>query len=234
MEHDYYLKIKDLPAGEKPRERLLKYGGSHLSNSELLAIILSKGTRNMNVVDMSKHLLSNYNLMELSRENISELRKIKGIGSAKACQIAACFELGRRLGSFREEQKATVTCAEEVYNRLSPKLKSLKQENLVALYLDTRKRILKEEIIFVGTLDVSIVHPREILKSAIKESASAIIISHNHPSGNSAPSDEDIKITGQMIDAAELVGIPLLDHVIIGDENYTSLRSSDELRSRFK
>ena len=229
-----YLTIKEFPSGEKPRERLEKGSPLSLSNSELMAIILSKGTRELNVLDLSKHILSLYNLTELSQENIAGLRKIKGIGLAKACQIVACFELGRRLESFPHEQKISITCAEEVYKLLSPKMKNQKKENLTVLLLDTRKHILKEEIIFIGTLDASIIHPREILKSAIKESASAIIIVHNHPSGDPSPSDEDIRVTKQLIEASELVGIPILDHVIIGSESYISLKTADGLRGSFR
>jgi DNA repair protein RadC len=218
------MKIYDFPQEERPRERLLKHNASALSNSELLAIILGIGTREKNVLELSKEILSIHDLEKLSDESVASIKKIPGIGLAKACQIVACFELGRRVTSYTKETMPLVTCPEDVCRILAAKLRLQKKEHLIGLFLDTRKRLIKEETIFIGTLDSSIIHPREILKAAIKESAAAIIIVHNHPSGDSRPSDEDIEITRQITKAAELVGIPLLDHVIIGENNYTSLR----------
>ncbi len=231
--NSYNLRIKDFPSEEKPRERLVKYNASALSNSELLAIILGKGTKDKNVLELSKEILSRYSLKELSQENVTSLSNIHGVGSAKACQIIACFELGRRLASYTENSKPMISCAEDVFNLLNPKLKILKKEHLIGLFLDTRKRLIKEEVVSIGTLDSSIVHPREIFKSAIKESAAAIIIVHNHPSGESKPSDEDIEITKRIINAGEMVGIPLLDHVVIGEDKYTSMRNMKELTEVF-
>ncbi|MBN2367963.1 DNA repair protein RadC [Candidatus Woesearchaeota archaeon] len=229
----YVLKIRDFPTEERPRERLMEKGPAVLSNSELMAIILGKGTRQMNVLEMSKGILSRYDLRRLSEENVSSLCSIHGLGSAKACQIVACFELGRRLTSSSSEPKAMISCAEDVFRLLHPGMRLKKREHLIGLFLNTRKRVMKQEILSIGTLDASTIHPREILKPAIKESAAAIIIAHNHPSGDPGPSREDIDITKQIIRASKLIGIPLLDHIIIGDNCYVSLRESSDLRSLF-
>ncbi len=233
MDNNYKLMIRDFPSEEKPRERLVKYGEPSLSNSELLAIILGKGTKEKNVLELSGEILSQNNLKKLSTQNVVSLSNIKGVGFAKACQIVACFELGRRLASFSEETKPIITCAEDIYKIIHPKLREEKKENFLGVFLDTRKRIIKEETLFIGTLDSSIIHPREILRSAIKESAAALIVVHNHPSGDSSPSNEDIEITKRIINAGEIIGIPLLDHIIIGDNNYVSLRNFKESGNLF-
>ena len=216
--------IKDFPNEEKPRERMHKYGHEALSNSELLALVLCKGTRNKNVVDLCRELLNNYNLNDLPRQDIDKLMNIGGIGLAKACQIVACFEIGRRAVSYFGEEQPTIRCAEDVYNLLYLKLKSLKQEHLIGVYLDTRNKVIKIKTLFIGTLDASVIHPREILKTAIDVSAASIIIAHNHPSGDPSPSKEDKIMTKQVMNAGKIMGIPILDHLIIGDNQYTSLR----------
>lgn len=224
-------KIKDFPVEERPRERLMKYDSSSLSNSELLAIIMGKGTREKNVLDLSTEILTKYDLTKLSQESVNSLNKINGVGIAKACQIVACFELGRRLNSYFKESMPPISCPDDVFKLLNPKLKFKKKEHFIGLFLDTRKRLIKEETMFIGTLDTSVIHPREILKSAIKESASALIIAHNHPSGDPKPSSEDIRITKQIVKAGDIIGIPVLDHVIIGLQEYTSLRDDGEIFS---
>src|SRR3989344_3560925 len=151
------FKIADFPAEEKPRERLAKYFASSLSNSELLAIILGKGTKKKNVVDLSKEIFASYDLKELSKENIKSLCRIKGIGFAKACQIVACFELGRRTAAYQKQASPAITCAEDVFSLLSPFLKAEKKEHFLGLFLDTRKRIVRQETIFIGTLDTSVI-----------------------------------------------------------------------------
>ncbi len=218
------LKIKDIPKEERPRERLRKYNANSLSNSELLAIIVGKGYRNKNALELATHILKENNLQELSQSSVGSLSQVPGIGKAKASQIIACFELGRRLSSFKIDINPEITCAEDVYVLLGPSLELRKREHLVGLFLDTRKKLIKKETIFIGTLDTSIIHPREILKIAIRESSAAIIIVHNHPSGDPSPSQEDIEITQQIVKAGDLVGIPVLDHVIIGSTNFVSLR----------
>ncbi|MEM4397359.1 MAG: DNA repair protein RadC [Candidatus Woesearchaeota archaeon] len=227
------FKIKDLPDDSKPRERLKKYGIKALTNAELLAIILNKGTKERNVLDLSNELLKKNNLKSLADLSLTELQKIKGIGFAKACQILSCFEIAKRFNSIRDEKLIKITNPEDVFSLLASEFKDEKKEHFIALFLDVKKNLIKKEIIFIGTLDTSIIHPREILKSAIKESASAIILSHNHPSGDPMPSNEDIEITKILINACKLISIPLLDHVIIGNKTFFSLRELKELEDLF-
>ncbi len=227
------LRITDMPVDEKPRERLAKYTSKALSNSELMAIILGIGTKKKNAVDLSKEILSKYNLRKLSQANVASLSKINGIGFAKACQIVACFELGRRLAGFNSEEKQIISCAKDVFNVLNPKLRELKQEHFVGLFLDTKKKLIKDETIFIGSLDSTLLHPREILKIAIMESAAAIIVAHNHPTGDPTPSDEDITITRQLSNACKEMAIPLLDHIVIGYDKYVSIREIKEMNDIF-
>jgi len=216
-------KIKDLPISERPRERLLKQGVSALSDAELIAIILRTGTAKENAVELALELLKKFSLKELSRINIAKLEKIFGIGEAKACQIAACFELGRRLALSRNEKMQKISHPKDVVSIISPKLENQKREHLIGIYLNSRRKILKEETIFIGTLDASLIHPREIFKIALDESAAAIILAHNHPSGSLKPSLEDIKITKELMKIGKLFGIKLLDHIIICGKKYFSM-----------
>jgi len=217
-------KIKDFPESERPRERLLKQGVSSLSDSELLAVILRTGTYRENVIELARELLRKFNLKTLSRANISKLQKMFGIGEAKACQIAACFELGRRLFSFKEEKKQRIDKPKDVFRLLSSKLNGLKQEQLIGIYLNSRRKIIKEEVIFSGSLNENIINSREIFSIAINEGAAALILVHNHPSGDPKPSSEDIKITKEIKEAGKLLDIQLLDHIIIGEKNYFSMK----------
>jgi len=218
------MKIKDLSSDERPRERLIEHGPKTLSNAELLAIILRQGSKKENVVELSTRLLRKYNLKSLSRLKITTLKKILGIGEAKACQIVACFELSRRLARFNKEKRIQINSAKDIAKLFIPEMSTLKQEHFVGIYLDSRKRIIKEETIFIGSLNTSVIHPREIFQVALSEGAAAIIVLHNHPSGDPEPSDEDIEITKQLHAAGKILGIELLDHVIIGDKKYYSLR----------
>ena len=212
------MKIKDIPIENQPRERFLKKGTQALSDAELLAVILQKGTRNENVVDLSNKLLKN-GIDNLSMMSLTELQKINGIGIAKAMQIIAIFELNNRNKQNNISNK--VSCAEDVYY-LMEFLKNKKKEYFYGLYLDTRNNVIeKPELITVGILDASIIHPREIFKQAIKKSAKSIILVHNHPSGETSPSQEDIEITTRLKKAGELLDVTLLDHVIIGNGFYS-------------
>src|SRR3989339_494978 len=203
------MKIKDFCKSERPRERLRFYGVNALSNSELLAIILGHGTKKENVLVLANRLLTKYDLGHLSCLSITELKNVFGIGEAKACQIVACFELGRRRGCFNSEEKATINSAKDISKLFLSKMSNLKNENF-----------------FVGTLNASIVHPREIFEIAILEGAAAIIVMHNHPSGDSNPSSEDLEITKQLISCGKILDIEVLDHVIFGNNSYYSLREN--------
>jgi len=218
--HTYKLRIKDLPTTERPRERLIKFGPKALSDAELLAIILRTGNKKENVIDLCRRLLNNYNLKLLLQISLNELKKIEGIKEAKACQLVALFELSRRIMSFNNAKNIKIENPRDAAKLLIPEMSELKQEYFKGLYLDSRNNLIKNETIFIGSLNSSIVHPREIFKIALKESASAIILAHNHPSGDPEPTEEDIQITKKIIKVGKIIGIRVLDHIIIGNKNY--------------
>ena len=220
----HVLKIKDMPLGERPRERLIKSGPKALSDSELLAIILRTGTNGQNAVDLSKELFNVYDIKSLARIRVNRLKQTFGIGQAKACQIIAAFELGKRLSSFSDGRKLKIQTAKDVAKLIMPEMAHLKKEQLRGVYIDSRNKIIKQETIFTGSLNASIIHPREIFAIALAESAAGLILAHNHPSGDPMPSDEDIEATKQIIEAGKILGIEVLDHIIIGNKRYVSLR----------
>jgi DNA repair protein RadC len=215
------MRIKDIIPENRPRERLEREGPAVLTYAELLALILKTGSKNENVIDMSNRLISKYGIDKLSQCSLSELQEINGIGKAKACQIIALFELNKR-NNFSKQTGRQIKTAKDVFEYCFPKLSGTDKEHFMILHLDTHNRVIKDEIVSVGALDSAIVHPREIFKSAIKESAYAIILVHNHPSGDPEPSEEDKTITERLFEAGELLGIKVLDHVIIGKKNYYS------------
>jgi len=222
---EYKVRIKDIPKDERPRERLIKYGTKHLSTPELLAIIMRVGTRKKNAVDFAKELLEKYNLPSLAKSNVVELRKTLGIGDAKACQIIACFELGSRLLTY--ESKPPIKTAQDVADLFMPELQYLKKENLKGVYLDGKNRMIWDETLSVGSLNANIVHPREVFKVALEKSAASIILVHNHPSGDPTPSSDDLELTKRMIEAGKLMDIEVLDHIIIGNGEYVSLKERE-------
>ncbi len=218
------MKIKDFALQEQPRERLAKHGPTTLSNAELLALILRQGSPNKNVLQLSNQLLNRYTLNSLSKAPLSELKRIRSIGPAKASQLLATFELARRLASYQPSTTNPIKSAKDVAQRYQSHLNAIDQEHFLGIYLDTRKRIIKEKLLFIGTLNTTVIHPREIFKPAFEESASSVIIVHNHPSGDPTPSSEDITITKTLTKIGNLLDIPLLDHIILGHKTYTSLR----------
>ncbi|MFH1399283.1 MAG: DNA repair protein RadC [Candidatus Woesearchaeota archaeon] len=215
--------IKELPASERPRERLLRQGAGALSDAELLAIILRTGTRYQNVVLLAQQILAKYNLQALSQAGLGQLKEFKGIDFAKGCQILACFELGRRLAGFSSAKKSQVDTSKDVVKLLMQEMRFLKKENFVALYLDSRNCLIKKEIVSIGGLNSSVVHPREIFNVAISESANSIVLAHNHPSGNPLPSKDDLTVTKKVVEAGRIVGIPVLDHVVFGKNSWVSM-----------
>ena len=219
------MKIKDMPKGGRPRERFLKKGPEALSDAELFAIILRTGPPGENVVDMSNRLIAEYGLDKLFECSLKELQKIKGIGPSKAMQILAMAELGKRYSQARNPVKK-ITCAKDVFNYFQERLRNKKEEHFYALMLNTQNNIIGEQLISKGILDASIIHPREVFKPAIKNSASKIILVHNHPSGDPSPSQEDKEITEKIINAGKDLGINVLDHVIIGRDNYWSWKEN--------
>lgn len=175
-------------------------------------------------MSLAQRLLKYYNLRQLSQLNTSVLRAIYGISDAKACQIAACFEMAKRLASFTEDPCPKIRSSKDVYRLISPRLRDMKKEAFMALYLDTKNHLIREETVSIGSLNVSVVHPREVFRSAVQESAAALILVHNHPSGDPNPSNDDIDITKEMVMAGKLMGIEVLDHIIIGNSSFISLK----------
>ncbi|MEN2985590.1 MAG: DNA repair protein RadC [Thermodesulfovibrionaceae bacterium] len=217
-------KIKSWPKDERPTERLIKFGPESLSDAQLLAIILSTGVNNKTVLEAAIELLDKFGgLKGLGEASISELKSFKGLGIAKVAQIKAAFELGKRvLAETATEQ--IFNSAQTVYNYFFPKLSSLKKEVFITLLLDTKLKLIREVRVSEGILNQALVHPREIFKEAVKESAYALILVHNHPSGDSTPSEQDIEITKKLKKASEILEINLLDHIIIGSGEYFSMK----------
>jgi len=209
------MKIKDMPETSRPRERFLENGPEALSDAELMAIILRTGTKEENVVEMSNRLISEYKLENLFDCSLKELQEIKGIGPSKAIEILTISELGKRY-SKRKNPIKKITSAKDVFTFFHERLKNKKQEHFYTLLLNTQNIIVKEELVSIGVLDSALLHPREVFKPAIKNSAKKIIIVHNHPSGNPSPSPEDLDITKKLIEIGEMLDIKVLDHVIIG------------------
>ena len=218
--------IHDLPTSERPRERLQKLGADALSAQEILALILGRGIAGESVMVTAQRLLSQFgNLKGIANASVEELSQVKGIGLAKASQIKAAFELANRLEGYSEAgDKPLVKTPEEVVNLVRSRLKGKKKEYFLALLLDTRNQLIKVSEISVGSLDSNIVHPREVFKEAISASAASVIFVHNHPSGDPTASEDDIKLTKRLAQTGEIVGIDVLDHVIIGDKKYLSLK----------
>ena len=218
--------IHDLPTSERPRERLQKLGADALSAQEILALILGRGIAGESVMVTAQRLLSQFgNLKGIANASVEELFQVKGIGLAKASQIKAAFELANRLEGYSEAgDKPLVKTPEEVVNLVRSRLKGKKKEYFLALLLDTRNQLIKVSEISVGSLDSNIVHPREVFKEAISASAASVIFVHNHPSGDPTASEDDIKLTKRLAQTGEIVGIDVLDHVIIGDKKYLSLK----------
>lgn len=219
------MKILDISKENRPRERFLKYGPQALSDAELLAIILRTGTINENVIDMSNRLISNFGLSKLFDCSLKELQEINGVGPGKAMQMLSISELNKRI-SLIKNNVTKITCAEDVFDLFRERLKDEKQENFIVLLLNNKNHVLKQEIISKGVLDAAIIDPREIFKPAIRNSASRLILVHNHPSGDPTPSNEDKEVTEKIIESGEILQINVLDHVIIGRENYWSWKEN--------
>ncbi|MBS3113539.1 DNA repair protein RadC [Candidatus Woesearchaeota archaeon] len=205
-----------------PRERLKNYNTDSLSDAELLAILLQNGSHGENVIDLGNRLISTFGIDKLNSLSLQELMKIKGIGLAKASKLIVAFELSKGVNSGKICEKV-VKNPSDIANYYIEKLKDFKKEYFIAVFLDSKNKIIKDEIISIGTLNYSIVHPREVFKEAIKNSANSVILVHNHPSGNVEPSDEDYRVNKVLVETENLVGIKILDHLIIGNKNYLSL-----------
>ncbi len=221
--------IHDLPLNERPRERLLKLGIEALSAQEILALILGRGIKGESVMMTAQNLLSKFgNLENIAAASVIELAEVKGIGPAKAAQIKAAFELSKRLeNSFNDRPKERVKSPQDVIKSVRNKLKGKKKEHFLVLSLDTRNHLITTQTVSIGSLDSSIVHPREVFKEAISSSAASVIFIHNHPSGDPTPSEDDIKLTRRLVEAGDLIGIEVLDHIIVCDKDHISMKASN-------
>ncbi|MBU4086434.1 MAG: DNA repair protein RadC, partial [Nanoarchaeota archaeon] len=209
----------------RPGERFLKHGPEALSDAELFAILLRTGSKGENVIDMSNRLIAEHGLDKLFECSLKELQEINGIGPSKAMQVAAMNEILKRI-NLAKKPITFLSSASKVFEFMHERLKDEKQENFIAIHLNNRNYFIKEELITKGILDASIIDPREVFKSAIRNSASRIILVHNHPSGDPSPSKEDQEVTEKLFDAGELLGIKILDQVIIGKDKYWSWKES--------
>lgn len=227
MQPDKSFTVHDLPQAERPRERMQKYGAEALSTTELIAILIRSGTPGESVLLIAQKLLSHFgNLQNIASASLEELAGIKGIGPAKATQIKAAFELGRRVDDPDYNSNGEpVQSPEQACRAVQGKLKGKKKEHFYILCLDTRNRVRAKREVSIGNLDSSIVHPREVFKEAISSLSASVIFVHNHPSGDLEPSPEDISLTKRLAEAGDLLGIPVLDHIIVSDRGYTSLKS---------
>ncbi|HHU27855.1 TPA: DNA repair protein RadC [bacterium] len=219
------MSLSLLKDSEKPREKAQVEGIENLSDHELIAIILNTGTSNQNVIELSLSLLIKFGgLKGLMLTNIHDLCKVKGIKKAKAIKLMAVFEIAKRV-SKKDAYKLKVLSGESIYKLLGPKLRYEEQEHFIVVFLDTRNQIISYKTISKGGLDYSLLHPRDVFREAVKSNASKIIFVHNHPSGDATPSSSDILTTQQFMELGEKMGIPLIDHIIIGDGHFYSFKS---------
>lgn len=221
------LMLKDTPSYLKPRERLKNFGVESLTDEELLAILLRTGTKDVSVKDLALNVLKEINKLEdISNLTLNKLVNIKGMGEAKAMSILASLELGKRVYLYTEQKEIIIKSGKDVYNYFQYLNKTEKQENLIVMLLDNKNKVIDTKTIFKGSLNISIAHPREIFKYAVINNASRIILVHNHPSGDATPSLNDEQITNQMVTTGEIIGIPVIDHIIIGNNKYYTFKEN--------
>ncbi|MGI6082370.1 MAG: RadC family protein [Limnochordia bacterium] len=217
--------IECMPKAERPRERLLTHGPQALSSRELLALVINTGTAKRSSLDLADELLVRWrDLRQLADASVEEIMQVKGVGPAKAARLLAALELGRRLMIHTVEERPRIRSAADVADLSLPRMRDLPREEFVAFLLDTRHRVIETKTISIGHLNASLVHPRELFREGVRRSAAAMILAHNHPSGDPEPSAEDVRLTHRLQEAGELLGISVLDHVIIGDNKYVSMR----------
>lgn len=222
--------LLEVPKQSRPRERLIHYGEKALSDHELLAILLRTGTKTTNVLELSIMVLNHFeDLASLRLASLEELQQIKGIGPSKAIEIKAAIEFGTRLSQAHQPKLGTIVSSQAAGDWLLREMSGFHQEHLVALFLNVKNEILKKKVIFKGTVNSCISHPREIFKEAVKYPTARLIIAHNHPSGDVEPSIADIQFTKRMIVCGEIMGIEVLDHIIVGHYNYMSLREESDV-----
>lgn len=219
------MMIRDVHIADRPRERLIRQGAASLSNQELVAILLRTGTKEESVLLLANRILNSFDkIQDLKNATVEEMMAVKGIGQAKAVQLLAAAEIGKRIYRRHSEGRYVIKSPEDAAAYLMTDMSSLLQEHFVVLFMNVKNEVLHKQTIFIGSLNSSIVHPREIFREAVKRSAASIIVSHNHPSGNPSPSPEDIEVTKRLVEAGSIMGIELLDHIIIGDHRFISLK----------
>lgn len=222
---EHHPRIKDLPLSERPRERLEHYGAGALSTSELLAIILRTGVGGENVINLASRLLAQFGgLRGLFKADLAQISALKGMGQAKTAQVQAALELGRRLLTASPEEQPQVKSPADVVNLLLLQMDALEQEEMRILFLDTKSRILGISTIYKGSLHTAWLRIGELFREAVRRNCAAIIVVHNHPSGDPTPSPDDVKITQEIVKAGELLGVEVLDHLVIGSQRYVSLK----------
>jgi DNA repair protein RadC len=222
---EYYPTIKELPEGERPRERLEHYGPASLSTAELMAIILRIGSREENVIMLAQRLLTCYGgLSGLAAAPFEELAGIKGVGRVKAIELKAAFELGKRLMVAAPHERPTVKSPADAANLLLMEMGPLEQEHLRTVILDSKNHVLKVSTVYIGSLNTAVVRVGELFREAIRLNAAALIVAHNHPSGDPTPSPEDVRVTHQIVEAGKLLNIDVLDHLVIGQQRWVSLK----------
>ena len=220
--------VREMPSEERPRERLATFGPRHLSNTELIAILLRTGSAGENVISQSSRLLSRFDgLRGLGKATYAELCAERGLSEAKTCQILAALELGRRFVSLAPEERATINSPEDVVNLLSAEMSALEQEHLRVLLLNTRNEVMGAEEIYIGNVNSSVVRPAEVFRPGIRANATSLVIVHNHPSGDPTPSGADVSITRDLVEAGKLLGMELLDHLVIGSgQRFVSMKEA--------
>jgi len=216
--------IKDLPKVERPREKLMQYGPGKLSNSELLAIVLRSGKKGENVIELANKILKRFSKDELPNLTFNDLKDYPGLGPAKACEIVACFELGKRL--LKDKKAEIYLKPREIWEELKD-LRDHKKEHFVIFYLDSRNQEIKREIVSVGSLNANLVHPREVFEPAVRNLAAQIILAHNHPSGDPEPSEDDLEITKRLVESGKILGIEVIDHIIITKTGFISFKDKN-------
>ncbi|TDL35471.1 JAB domain-containing protein [Jeotgalibacillus sp. S-D1] len=217
--------IRDYKEEDRPRERLILQGPHSLSNQELIAILLRTGSKKESVLNLSNRLLHQFEGLRLLKEaSLEEIMSINGIGEAKAVQIMAAIEMGRRIANLTFNDRYVIRSPEDGANFLMNEMRFLQQEHFVCLYLNTKNQVIHQQTVFIGSLNASIVHPREVFKEAFRRSAASIVCAHNHPSGDPSPSKEDIDVTRRLVECGKMIGIDILDHLIIGEKKYVSLK----------
>jgi DNA repair protein RadC len=228
VESTGYKAIREWRVDDRPRERLMKHGAETLSDAELLAILISSGAKGISAIDVARVLLDTHeNLANISSCDYSQFKQIKGIGTAKAVTLAAAFEISKRIKLPEFWERNIIKTPQDLAESYIPKFRGIKKEMFLILLLNTSNQVFREVKISEGSLNASIVHPREVFRIAITESAASVILMHNHPSGNKTPSEEDIKITRQLVESGRILNIRVLDHLIIAGESYYSFASEN-------